>query len=139
MPLETTMRYICTAAQSLLLLALAPTVAMAAPVSPVTVPAAGYVMPVAAGDIVWVQRFLLERGFYTGAVDGISGPKTAAAVRAYEASVGWVVTGNPHVLATKLGYGTPSAPAVVAPAPVVPAPVVPAPIIAPHRPRPHRP
>lgn len=47
-----------------------------------------------AGDVVAnVQRFLRYRGFYRGPVDGLSGPATRAAIRAYAASVGLPPTG----------------------------------------------
>jgi peptidoglycan hydrolase-like protein with peptidoglycan-binding domain len=130
------MRYVTRAAGGLLLLAMGSTGAVAAP--PPLVPAvdpaiAPVVRVVADATVVWVQRFLSERGFYNGAVDGLAGAHTQAAVRAYEASVAWPITGSAHILAQKLGYGTPAAPVVVVPAPVRPAPVV----VAPH-PR-HRP
>lgn len=124
------MRYMTGAACGLLLLALGSTVAVAAPFSHVAAvsPDNGPVVQVVAdATVVWVQRFLSERGFYHGAVDGVAGPHTQAAVRTYEASVNWPVTGNAHVLAGKLGYGTPAAPVVVVPAPG-PGPVVVAPV-----------
>ena len=47
-----------------------------------------------AGDIVGnVQRVLRYRGFYRGPIDGLSGPTTRAAIRAYDASVGLPPTG----------------------------------------------
>ncbi|MEI8233661.1 MAG: peptidoglycan-binding domain-containing protein [Verrucomicrobiota bacterium] len=47
-----------------------------------------------AGDLVGnVQRALKYRGFYPGPIDGLSGPATRAAVRAYDASVGLPATG----------------------------------------------
>ena len=138
------MRYMTGAACGLLLLALGSTVAVAAPFVSATTVAPGngpvVVQVVVDGTVVWVQRFLSERGFYNGAVDGVSGPNTQAAVRGYEASVNWPITGNPHVLASKLGYGTPAAPVVVVPAPA-PGPAV---VVAPahrrhHVPAPWRP
>lgn len=35
-------------------------------------------------DIIFLQRFLKSAGFYTGKIDGIWGPKTDAAVNAFE-------------------------------------------------------
>jgi len=47
-----------------------------------------------AGDVVGnVQRVLKYRGFYKGPIDGLSGPTTRAAIRAYDASVGLPATG----------------------------------------------
>ena len=47
-----------------------------------------------AGDVVGnVQRVLKYRGFYRGPIDGLSGPTTRAAIRAYDASVGLPPTG----------------------------------------------
>ncbi|MCX6967141.1 MAG: peptidoglycan-binding domain-containing protein [Verrucomicrobia bacterium] len=47
-----------------------------------------------AGDVVGnVQRVLRYRGFYRGPIDGLSGPATRAAIRAYDASVGLPPTG----------------------------------------------
>ncbi len=41
-----------------------------------------------------VQRELLRRGFYDGAVDGLTGPKTDAAIRDYEQAMGLKQTGE---------------------------------------------
>lgn len=41
-----------------------------------------------------IQTFLKERAYYTGAVDGIAGPNTRAAIRAFEADLGWNQTGR---------------------------------------------
>jgi len=47
-----------------------------------------------AGDVVGnVQRVLRYRGFYSGPIDGLSGPATRAAIRAYDRSVGLPPTG----------------------------------------------
>jgi peptidoglycan hydrolase-like protein with peptidoglycan-binding domain len=48
-----------------------------------------------------VQQALRDRGFYTGAVDGIAGPATTEAVRAFEQRLGVAATGdiNDRVLA----------------------------------------
>jgi len=40
------------------------------------------------------QRVLSQRGYYRGAIDGIIGPQTRAAIRAWQADVGLPVTGN---------------------------------------------
>lgn len=47
-----------------------------------------------------IQRELHERGFYTGAVDGIAGPATSDAVRSFEQRLGVTANGeaNEHVL-----------------------------------------
>ena len=53
-------------------------------------PATGLV----AGDVVGnVQRVLKYKGFYRGPIDGLSGPATRAAIRAYDVSVGLPPTG----------------------------------------------
>lgn len=123
------MRYVTGAAFGLLLLASGSTVAVAAPFSNAALPAPanGAIIRVAANPtVVWVQRYLMEQGIFNGAIDGVAGPHTQAAVRAYEASVNWPITGDPYVLASRLGYGTPTAPVVVVPAPGHPVVVAPA-------------
>lgn len=44
-------------------------------------------------DVEELQTYLRERGFYDGAVDGIFGPKTDAAVKAFQQAVGLPVDG----------------------------------------------
>lgn len=44
-----------------------------------------------------LQRLLTAAGFDTGGTDGVMGAKTSAAIRAYEASVGLPVTGQPSL------------------------------------------
>lgn len=39
-------------------------------------------------DTLWLQRFLDARGYYTGALDGIYGPKTTGSVKAFQSAVG---------------------------------------------------
>jgi len=46
------------------------------------------------GGIAEVQRMLKHEGFYTGSIDGIIGPETRAAIRAFQASHGLRVTGR---------------------------------------------
>jgi len=48
-----------------------------------------------------IQQALRDRGFYTGAVDGIAGPATSDAIRAFEQRLGVAATGdvNDRVLA----------------------------------------
>jgi peptidoglycan hydrolase-like protein with peptidoglycan-binding domain len=43
-----------------------------------------------------VQQLLSERGFYDGEIDGLSGPMTAEAIRAFEERAGLDVTGEPR-------------------------------------------
>src|SRR6266567_4061570 len=53
-------------------------------------PAYGY----DAGTVAAVQRRLGEFGYYHGAVDGVMGPRTRAAIAAYESRHGLVVDGT---------------------------------------------
>ena len=81
-----------------------PYFAPGSPVAPAdyAAPDSGFAPPVVAsqnpglvaGDVVGnVQRVLKYRGFYRGPIDGLSGPATRAAIRAYDASVGLPPTG----------------------------------------------
>lgn len=49
-------------------------------------------------DVEEVQRILIEGGYYTGPIDGVYGPDTEAAVRAYQTAHGLEVDGvvGPH-------------------------------------------
>ena len=50
---------------------------------------------VGGGDVVAdVQGALSRKGYYTGAVDGAMGPRSRAAIRAWQADVGLPVTGT---------------------------------------------
>lgn len=42
-----------------------------------------------------IQKELATRGYYSGKADGLMGPRTASAIRAYEESAGLAVTGEP--------------------------------------------
>ena len=42
-----------------------------------------------------VQQALKNRGFYVGAVDGLFGPKTQAALKTFQRKTGIAVTGLP--------------------------------------------
>ncbi|MEM6371658.1 MAG: lytic murein transglycosylase [Pseudomonadota bacterium] len=44
-----------------------------------------------------LQRRLTDRGFDTGGVDGVIGPKSQAAISDYQASIGQAVTGDPSI------------------------------------------
>lgn len=50
--------------------------------------------PAAANEIVRAQHRLKEGGYYVGRVDGVLGPNTAAALRAYQRDHGLSVTGR---------------------------------------------
>jgi peptidoglycan hydrolase-like protein with peptidoglycan-binding domain len=111
--------------------------AQAAPVTPVDPGPTqdGAVVQVAAAynpTVAAVQQQLALQGYYRGAVDGIEGPRTRAAVRAYEADHGLAVTGDVYALASVLGTQTAT---VVAPV-VVQRPMVvgPPPVVYPVRP-----
>jgi len=56
-------------------------------------PSASCPAPIPGDVVINVQRALKAQGFYTGRVDGLSGPALRAAVRAYAASVGLPSTG----------------------------------------------
>lgn len=64
-----------------------------------------------------VQRELARLGIYTGAIDGLSGPRTAAAVSAWQTAAGIKVTGEPSaellVALRKPVAATPPAPVPV--------------------------
>lgn len=57
-------------------------------VAPVVAPAPRGASPVA------VQRQLAARGYYQGAIDGIFGPGSRAALRAFQADTGLAATGE---------------------------------------------
>jgi peptidoglycan hydrolase-like protein with peptidoglycan-binding domain len=42
-----------------------------------------------------IQRELLAKGYYTGAIDGLAGPKAVQAIRTFEQTEGLKVTGEP--------------------------------------------
>ena len=48
-------------------------------------------------DRVALQKGLTARGFDTGGSDGVIGPKTRDAIRAYQSSRGMAATGEPSV------------------------------------------
>jgi len=50
------------------------------------------------GDVYLIQERLQELGFYTGKLDGIDGPLTAAAVKKFQGAAGLVVDGNVSTL-----------------------------------------
>ena len=50
--------------------------------------------PAPAADVQRAQRQLKERGYYSGAIDGVMGPATQAALRAYQRDRGLSVTGR---------------------------------------------
>lgn len=83
-----------------------------------------------------LQMALKDRGFYRGAVDGVMGPVTADAIRAFEAATNLPQTGLPSEALLQAAYsrriGAPPPPVAAAPAPA-PAPAAvepPAPITA---------
>lgn len=82
--------------------------AQAAPVTPAvpgntTSPSIERVASVFSQAVASVQQQLAAAGYYTGTVDGINGPMTKAAVRAYQADHGLPVTGDVYALASVFG------------------------------------
>lgn len=71
-------------------------VAVAAPVA-APVPAAPAAQAPAAADPVLarIQEILAASGLYSGEIDGLMGPKSAAGIRAWEKANGYVQTGEP--------------------------------------------
>src|SRR5262245_7932192 len=51
-------------------------------------------VPSPTGDIAAAQQRLKDRGYYAGPVDGVMGPRTAAALRAYQRDHGLSATGQ---------------------------------------------
>lgn len=57
-------------------------------------------------NVMQVQKDLRGKGYYTGKVDGISGPQTRSAIRRYQKAEGLAVTGRIDArTAGKLGVG----------------------------------
>lgn len=86
--------------------------------------------PVSALDDTLVQDLQLalhDRGWYTGPVDGVIGPATAEAIRAFERRLGTTPTGEASELLLAALRATPSLLAGATPAPVQPVAVAPAP------------
>lgn len=74
--------------------------------------------PASAADpvLVRMQTILAKKGLYSGDIDGLMGPKSAAAIRAWEKTNGYVETGeaSPGLLAVMDKASTPAAPVEVA-------------------------
>lgn len=121
----------------------APRVAAPAPVAvepaqEALVPPAALPVPKTPSPVVAdIQRELARRGFYDGAIDGLTGPKTEGAVRAFEQAARLKVgTGEPNeaVLAELRRSPAAAVAAAPPPAPVVaaaPRPLAPAPVATP--------
>lgn len=112
----------------------APAPVAALPQQDALVPPAALPVPKTPSPVVAdIQRELARRGFYDGAVDGLSGPKTEGAVRAFEQAARLRVTsGEPtdavlaelrRAPAPQVAAAAPAAPRPAAPAPLAPAPV----------------
>jgi len=68
---------------------------VSAPVSaPVPAPAEAAVRPAADPVLTRIQTILSQQGLYTGEIDGLMGPKSAAAIRAWEKTNGYAETGQ---------------------------------------------
>lgn len=74
--------------------------------------------PASAADpvLVRMQAILAEKGLYSGEIDGLMGPKSAAAIRAWEKNNGYAETGeaSPSLLAIMDKASAPAAPVEVA-------------------------
>jgi peptidoglycan hydrolase-like protein with peptidoglycan-binding domain len=68
--------------------------------------------------LIRIQEILAARGLYSGEIDGLMGPKSAAGIRAWEKANGYVQTGEPTS-----GLLAVMEPAAAAPAPMPAAPV----------------
>lgn len=67
------------------------------PTRPADKPVAQPAKPVAKANpvLVEIQKILARKGLYGGEIDGLMGPKSAAAIRAWEKANGYVETGEP--------------------------------------------
>ena len=105
----------------------------APPPTPAPTPAVAPPVPV-LDPVVLVtdmQRELARLGLYVGSIDGIAGPRTEAAIAAYETAAGRSVTGEPSAeLLAQLKAGPLPSPAPAASAPTAPEPTAPEPAAA---------
>ena len=67
---------------------------VAGEVSPSASPSTSVSAPTPANDVGLAQQRLRERGYYSGPVDGVMGPNTEAALRAYQRDQRLSVTGK---------------------------------------------
>ncbi len=63
--------------------------------APAPTPAPSQYAYTAPSTVREIQSTLKSLGYYSGAVDGIAGPKTAGAIRAYQQKNGLLVDGRP--------------------------------------------
>jgi peptidoglycan hydrolase-like protein with peptidoglycan-binding domain len=72
--------------------------------------------PAADPVLVRMQTILAEKGLYSGEIDGLMGPKSAAAIRTWEKNNGYAETGeaSPGLLAVMDKGAAPAAPVEVA-------------------------
>lgn len=86
--------------------------------------------PATRDEAAAIQRALTERGYDAGPADGIPGPRTRAAIRAYQEDAGLPADGQATSgLARRLAE-LPAPPALAEPTPVEPAPAEQAPVTA---------
>jgi len=72
-----------------------PTASIPVPNEPqVSAPVETAARPAADPVLTRIQTILNEQGLYTGAIDGLMGPKSAAAIRAWEKTNGYAETGE---------------------------------------------
>src|SRR5262245_42382196 len=62
--------------------------------SPSASPVTSAPTPRSINDVLAAQQRLKDRGYYSGRVDGVIGPNTEAALRAYQRDRGLTVTGQ---------------------------------------------
>lgn len=104
------------------------------PTRPTEAPVAQPAKPVAKADpvLVEIQKILAGKGLYGGEIDGLMGPKSAAAIRTWEKTNGYAETGEPTAgllaamedpaVAKTEAPKTASAPEAVRPPEIVPKP-----------------
>ncbi|OCW55748.1 hypothetical protein AWJ14_14780 [Hoeflea olei] len=92
-----------------------------------TPPAASAPRPAADPVLSRIQTILSAQGLYSGGIDGLMGPKSAAAIRAWEKANGYVETGEPTPALLKVMDTRPTIGDLIESAAKTPAPAAAAP------------